>query len=559
VTDVGSDVDFICLGAGIGGLTAAITAHDLGLSVLVIEKSDQLGGVAAYSSAQIWAPATHLTAQQGVQDSWEAGYEYLEWLAEGTADPVLLERMCRTIPEVVEAMEKAGVRWVPLDLADNYWPEAPGSLERGRYIEVESFDGKQLPEELRHIVRKSPTNLFSNHEIFHELGGPPNRLSWDLELAAQREADDIRFQGSALAAYQVMALHRRGIPVLTEAIVTEVVASDGRVTGVVAQVDGEERRFHARRGVLVAMGGYDWNPELTLRYDGRKEPGSRAPRSVTGDHFALLEPLGAETVLVPREAGLGFREPPEHVGDTRERFMPFWSGWPHSITVNRTGRRFGDEGRASARSDSHPPSYARAQAVDESGEQPNFPCWGIFDSQYREKYPIGRVLPGAPLPECFVEAPSLAELAEKLGIDAAGLEDEVARVNEFARAGEDPDFGSGQHKWAHYQFGDPTWKPNPNLGPIEKAPFYGVRLELVQAALTQVGLRTDVESRVIGADGEPIEGLYATGNSMSWRDMGVNYHSGSANMRGMVWGYIAAQHAAGGVDAATPVGAAAGE
>jgi 3-oxosteroid 1-dehydrogenase len=182
---------------------------------------------------------------------------------------------------------------------------------------------------------------------------------------------------------------------------------------------------------------------------------------------------------------------------------------------------------------------------DANGEPVNFPCWGIFDSQYREKYPVGRALPGSPLPDTFVSAPTLGLLADRLGIDPRGFEDAVARFNGHSHAGHDPDFGRGRCRWAHYQFGDPTWQPNPNLGPLEKPPFYGVGLGVVQAALTQAGLRTDTDARVINTDGDPIPGLYATGNSMSWQDMGANYHSGSANCRGMVWAYIAARHAAG--------------
>src|SRR3954447_17863296 len=166
MTAIESDVDFICLGAGIGGLTAALLAHDRGLSVVVLEKSDQIGGVAAYSSGQTYAPAALFAEQAGIDDSWQAAFEYLLWVSKGTASPEYLEKLCPTASEAFAYTEQAGVKWCPLNLPDNFWPDAPGSIERGRMVETEAFDGGELPEELRGIVRRSPTNLFSNKEIF---------------------------------------------------------------------------------------------------------------------------------------------------------------------------------------------------------------------------------------------------------------------------------------------------------------------------------------------------------------------------------------------------------
>jgi 3-oxosteroid 1-dehydrogenase len=542
---VTSGYDLVCLGAGIGGMTAAITAHDHGLRPIVLEKSDQLGGVAAYSAGQLWAADTYLAHEAGLQDSWQEGFAYLDWLADGTADHDMLETFCRTAPEVFAFMHReAGVEWRLLDLADNHWPDAPGTKERGRFIEPAGIPGDRLPPEWRDLVRRSATSLFSNHEVAYELGGSANRATWDPELTAQRQRQDLRHQGSALAAYLVIAVHERGIPMLTDVDVTELILEDGRVGGVVATIDGEPQRLRAARGVLIAMGGYDWNPELVLRFDQRTNFGSRAPRSVMGDHFALVEGLDPAIMTLPRASGLGYKEPAEQTEDHRDHWHPFSSGWPHAMVVNRAGRRFGDESRSGGGQGPHRPATVAALDLDAGGQPVNMPCWGIFDSQYRAKYPIGRGGPDAPLPAPFVSAPTVEELAERLGIDPAGLAATLADFNRHARDGRDPAFARGTNRWAHSQQGDPRMSPNPNLGPLDVGPFYGVPLTFVAAALTQAGLRTDTSARVMDIDGRPISGLYASGNSMAWRDLGSVYQSGTSNARGMVWGYIAARHAA---------------
>jgi 3-oxosteroid 1-dehydrogenase len=537
------EVDFICLGAGIGGMAAAIKAHDLGLSTIVLEKSDQLGGVAAYSSGQLWCAGNHLAVAAGIEDSWEEGYTYLQWLGDGTSDLDMLRTFALTAPEAFEYFEReAGVRWCLLDLADNYFPEAPGAKPTGRFVELEPIMGGALPAELRGIVRHSPTSLYSNDEVYFKMGGHPHRATWDVELADRRREQDIRYQGSALAAYFVLAVHERGIPMLTNVDVTEVLVDAGAVVGVAARVDGEERRFLASKGVLVAMGGYDWNEELVLKYDKRDEVGSRAPRSVTGDHFALLEELAPAVHTVERGTGLGFVEPAEMDELGKKRWQPFYTGWPHTIVVDESGRRFGAESN---------PGGSGGPAADgivsrifdlKTGEPRHWPCWAIFDSQYRSKYAIGRANPRDDLPDCFVSSDSLAD---ELGIDPDALVQTVQRFNVHAREGRDPEFGRGENVWSRSQFGDPWMEPNANLGTVESPPYYGVRLQLVAVALTRAGLLTDGRARVLNEGGDVIPNLYAVGNSMAWRDLGRNYHSGTANTRGMTWGYIAAAHAAG--------------
>jgi 3-oxosteroid 1-dehydrogenase len=527
--------DFVCLGAGIGGLTGALRAHDLGLSVIVLEKSDQVGGTAAYSSGQQWVAGSYVEEEAGIEDSWEEGFRFLTWLAGGTADPTLLEKFCRTAPQVYEFLgREAGVRWCIFDIPDNGWPDAPGSKKSGRCTELEVFDGKRLPEGWRHITRHSPYSRYSNNEMYHELGGLPNRHTWDPRETKRRTEQDLRFQGSALAAYFVSAIADRDIPMHVNVENRALIVEDGRAAGVVVAIDGEERRVLADRGVLIATGGYDWSPDLVKQFDGRNGFGSRAPQSVTGDHFALMEPLEPKLATVSRPHNLGYREPGEISIGGKDRWQSLYTSYPHAILVNRFGKRFTDESTNSSKSE-----------TDNMGEPINTPCFAILDSQYRKKYQVGVVRPGEPLPAAFVEAQSLGELADELGIDPAGLEETVATYNENVRRGVDPDFNRGTTRAAQIRFGDPWMKPNPSLGPLEEPPFYGVSLSPVGVSLTQTGFVTDEYARVVDTHGKVIAGIYAVGNAAAYLDVGSTYHPGTANTRGMTWAYVAAEHAAG--------------
>lgn len=534
------EFDFVSLGAGIGGITAAITAHDLGLSPVILEKSDQVGGVAAYSGGQLWVAGSHVAAREGIADSWELGYEYLTWFSAGTADPELLRRYCTAAPAALKFLEeRAGVRWHSLGIPDNQWPTAPGSLPAGRFVEPEPFEGEALDPEWKPLVRMSPTSYFSNEEMYLEMGSHPHRHSWDWERANARQAADVRLQGSALAGYLVKAILDRRIPVLLNVTVEELLVEGPSVTGVRATADGRARTIRGRRATLIAVGGYDWNPDLVERFDNRTGLGSRAPRSVTGDHFGLVAPLDAELASVTRSFGFGYREKIAEEPGGRERWMPFYTGWPHAMMVDHSGSRLLDEsgGHTDFAQLLREEPERRQQVLDSR-------FFAIFDTQYFAKYPIGGRRPAEALPDYFRRAGTLRELALDLGIDAAGLEATVARFNRHAAAGSDPDFGRGENAWSHAQFGDPHHEPNPNLGPIVEPPFYGIELHIVGMGITQTGIKTDDLGRVLNGRGA-IPGLYAAGNSMAWRDLGANYHSGTANSRGMTWGYLAAQDAAG--------------
>jgi 3-oxosteroid 1-dehydrogenase len=264
---------------------------------------------------------------------------------------------------------------------------------------------------------------------------------------------------------------------------------------------------------------------------------------INGANFRLAGPLGARIASVPDITSLGILVP----GEEDEEGKPLWRsalpviGQPHTIVVNRAGRRFGNE--AFYRS-----FYYMIDIID-GGDQthPNFPCWVVIDSQVREKYPFASLTPGQDWPEGFgAQASTIAELARKIGVDVAGLDETVRRFNGHAEKGHDPDFGRGSHPWSAWMCGDPNHKPNPNLGPLLKPPFYAVALHRMGGtAIPSAGLLTDQHLRVLDWNDKPVEGLYAAGNSVARMETGAVMQSGISNARGMTHGWLAARHATG--------------
>jgi 3-oxosteroid 1-dehydrogenase len=359
----------------------------------------------------------------------------------------------------------------------------------------------------------------------------------------RRLMNDERCLGPGLAAYFVKGALDRGIPMHTGVNVVELIADGERVVGVRGVKDGRDIFVKANKGVVVAVSSYERNQDYNKTLAHQLDLGSMVFGTVDGANFRLMGMLGARTAKVPDITMAGFRVPGEEQEDgsplTRSAMQPI--GLPHTIVVNRQGRRFGNE--AFYR------EFLYKIDIIDGGTQthPNFPCWAILDSQAREKYPFGSVMPGTDFPEGMAtQADTLAELARKIGIDPGALEETVARFNANAERGEDPDFGRGTHLWSAYMSGDKYHKPNPNLGALAKGPFYAV--ELVRtggSAIPAAGVVVDQHQRVISWEDKPIEGLYAAGNSVARLETGAVMQSGVSNARGMTHGWLAGLHVTG--------------
>jgi 3-oxosteroid 1-dehydrogenase len=538
------EVDLVCVGSGLGSITAAMAAHDQGLSTVILEKAPKLGGVCAYSGGEVFVPCNHKMAAEGKPDAPDQARAYLDFLAGGYSNPALAQVLFETGPVVARwAEEKAGVKWKIIDkFPDYHYPHAPGTVAHGRYLEVELFDGRELGEWQKKTYLTPHMPLGISHDELFAWGGLATILKWDFALMGKRMSRDIRGMGPGMMGYFVKAaVIDRKIPAHVSSPVRELIVEGGRVVGVRAQRDGGDVRIRARRGVVLAIGGYDWNAKLTRYYEQLPEWHSMCQPSVEGDNVVLGGEIGAAFARVPSyNLGMfyGYRIPgEEHEG--KPLYRASWEGgYPHALWVNRAGVRFGDE---SFYRDYLP----RVSEWDgQRQEHPNYPPFLIFDQNYRDKYAFATYLPGMEAPEeVLARGATPRELAAKLGIDGEALERTIAEFNRHAVNGVDPQFKRGSYPWAAMMTGDKSM-PNPNLGPLDRGPYYGVKLTPVGVGINSVGLETNGHAQVMHVRGHAIGGLYAVGNSAAALDIGAGYQSGLSNLRGMTWGYVAGRHAA---------------
>ncbi|HEX3188971.1 MAG TPA: 3-oxosteroid 1-dehydrogenase [Streptosporangiaceae bacterium] len=544
------EVDVVVAGSGAAGMTAALTAAHFGLSALVIEKAGSFGGSTARSGGGIWAPGNSVLRAAGVADTPEQARAYLAYVAE-EVPAARREALLEYGPEMLGlVLAKTPVRfaWVP-GYAD-YYPEAPGGLSAGRSIEPVPLDGRRvLGAELARLARPylpSPVAITQAEYRWLSLGRHPRGVRAAARVAGRAARARLRGQrvlsmGQALAAGLRAGLVASGVPVWLDTPLTGLEVAGGRVTGVRATRDGELLQIRARRGVLIATGGFERDEQMRRRYQ-RGPIGTEWTTGAagnTGDGIRAGLDLGAATGLMD-DAWWG----PSIALPGGPYFCLAERSLPGCVLVNGAGQRFVNESAPYV-------DAVHAMYDADTPQNPHIPAWLIFDQRYRDRYVFAGLPPHRPLPrrwyaaESVVRADDLAGLAQAVGVDADGLVKTVARFNEFAAAGRDEDFGRGDSAYDRY-YGDPRLA-NPNLAPLARPPFYAVKI--VPGDLgTKGGLRTDEQARVIREDGTVIEGLFAAGNA-SEAVMGRSYAGAGATIGpAMTFGYIAARTMAAAAD-----------
>lgn len=539
------ETDVVSVGSGVGGLSAAVTAAESGCRAMVLERTDQVGGVTAFSLGEVWVAGNHLEAALGIEDSVASGYRYVRRLAMGYANDIAVLNQAVHGPAAIAFFEQAiGLKLtVVRDCPDYYYGYSNDSLAEGRLLEAEPFAAEQLGE-WQERTRVSPHVMYGfTHEDIARNGGSANLRNWDFSAMAERLQKDERCLGPGLVCYFVKGALDRGVELRTGVEVTGLIGDGQRVIGVKAIQDGQNIHIKANRGVVLAVSSYERSPVFTRTLGQQLDVQSVIMPEVDGAHLRLAGMFGARIARVPDVTMLGFSIP----GEELREGVPMWrnamafAGLPHSMIVNRAGKRFANE--AFYRS-----LYFAVDSIDGATQQhPNFPCWMVIDSQAREKYPLASIMPGMEIPgEVGISAPTLAELAARAGIDAQGLEQTVRTFNAGCEEGRDPDFGRGSLPWGAYMSGDRFHQPHPNLGPLKQGPFYAVPLHrLASSGIAAAGVVIDEHSRAVGWDGEIIDGLYLAGNSAARLDNGAMMQSGMSNARGMTQGYLAGRHAAG--------------
>ncbi len=554
-------VDLLIIGSGAGAMTAGCVVADAGAEALLIEKGKQFGGSSAMSGGGLWVPCNHLAKAAGVEDDMDTAWTYLRGCVGEDVPEERLRAYLEIGPRLVKYLcEKTRSDFVVLDEYADYYPRVTGSKPGGRSLDPASFDGRVLGDELLNMRASATQQLIMGRismtipEARVSLSRTPGwmgvigrlfmRYLFDIPWRFKSKRDRFLAMGGALVGALRASLMDRDVPVWLDSPCRKLIVEDGRVVGAEVERHGRTLRIGARKGVLLAAGGFEANQAMREKYLPKPtdERWSSANPNNTGDIIQMGIELGAALDFMD-EAWWGpamiFPE------NDRAHFAVIELSLPGSVFVNKKGERFVNE--ASPYGDKVQAMYAKNNADAET-----VPSYLVFDSDFRKKYPIGPMLPGAQQPDFmvkksvrdqFVKADTLRELAGKLGIDADGLEATVARMNEYAKTGKDVDFGRGDTVFDRY-YGDTAVTPNPNLGPIAKAPFYGIKCYPGELG-TKGGLVTNERAQVLKEDGSVIPGLYAAGNC-SAAVMGRSYPGAGATLGpATTFSFIAAHDALG--------------
>jgi succinate dehydrogenase/fumarate reductase flavoprotein subunit len=556
----GLSFDLAVLGAGAGGMAAAVFAALEGQRVLLVERTEYLGGTSALSAATTWVPGTRLAATVGADDSREKVSGFLDRAVGNRAPKALREAFLDAGPEAIHTLlDRTEVQFRARPFHPDYLYELEGSTSCGRALEPEPFDGRALGPDLALVRPPIPEftilggMMIDRDDIRHLLRMRQSlesflyaaRLIANYGLARLRGPRDSRLlMGNALIGRLFAAARRLGVTILTRATVTDLTVDDGAVTGIVVAQDGVSRRLATTRGVVLASGGFTRHPRLRQEMLPAPTPEwSPAAPGHTGELHDIVLGLGAH--YGTGQAQNAFWAPVS----VRRRKDGSTAAFPHFVldrskpgvvAVGRDGRRFVNESR------SYHEFVGAMYAANREGS--TIPAFLIADSVALKKYGLGMVRPGGRGLKPFlddgylVQADTLAGLAARLGIDAVGLAETVEKMNCYAATGDDPDFYRGVTVYERAN-GDPNaGTRNPTLGPIGTGPFYAVRLWPgdIGAAM---GLVTDTDARVLREDGNPIPGLYAVGNDAQSIMGGVYPGPGITIGPAITFGYIAARHA----------------
>lgn len=548
------EVDLLVVGAGTG-MAAALAASELGMSVLIVEKSHYVGGSTARSGGALWLPASPVLRAAGTGDTLERARTYLRAVVAGSAPDArsdgFLEHESATVDMLTRATPMR-FTWCR-DYAD-YHPEEPGGSPTGRTCECRPFDASVLGKyrnRLQPGVMKPPAVPMpvtsADYRWMNLMARLPRKA---LPLIVKRVAQGVggavlgrRYLagGQALAAGLFAGVLRAGIPIWTDTALARLVVEGQRITGAVVTHEGREITVTANRGVVLAAGGFDHDMEMRHKFQSATlgKNMSLGAETNTGDALRIGQDFGAaidsmnQAWWFPAVAPLPGGAP---------KVMLAERSLPGSFIVDHTGKRFINEATDYM-------SFGQRVLERERSGDPVESMWIIFDQQYRDSYVFaGQLYPRMPIPDGWFDAgiahraESVAALAPMMGVPHDEFLATVQRFDESAAAGDDIDFQRGRSVYDRY-YGDPTVTPNPNLRPLRKGPFYAVRMVLSDLG-TCGGLRADDRARVLREDGSVMEGLYAIGNTAA-NAFGATYPGAGATIaQGLVYGYIAAHDAA---------------
>jgi succinate dehydrogenase/fumarate reductase flavoprotein subunit len=555
--------DVLVAGSGAGGFAAALTARLLGLDVLMVEKEPLFGGTTAYAAGVIWVPVNSHQKAAGVTDTREDALAYLTHHVGNRLDRARAEAFVENAPRMLDLFEREGFAAFTLAPAwADYHPDEPGGSQGGRSLVPDDYDGKALGRwftklrppistmtafggmmvgrnDLPHVYRMTRSMRSALH-----VGGMVARYAFD-RLGHSRGTRLVN--GNALVARLAVNAFRRDIPLWLSSPVVELIYSDNRVAGAVVEREGKHQKINVRRGVVLACGGFPANDELKRRVYPHVAAGknhiSLPPSGNTGDGLRLAQSVGGTfhgevhqpaawtpVSLVPQPDGSIVPFP--HFFDR---------GKPGYIGVDRRGRRFVNEAMSYH---VFVPAMIEACRDDREAE-----AWIVCDHAAIRRFGLGALGPAPMSMRPFLRSGyikrgnTVQELAGSCGVDPAGLVRTIEAFNGPARLGEDPAFRRGSDAYQRFN-GAAGHTPNPCIAPLDKPPFYAVRVIPGELG-TFAGIQTNASAQVVDADRRPIAGLYAVGNDAASVMGGTYPGAGITIGPAMAFGYIAGRELAG--------------
>ena len=552
-------VDLLIAGSGGGGMVAGLAALDCGLQPLIVEKQALVGGSTGLSGGIVWLPNNPLMRADGIADSHEDGLAYLaDVVGEigAPSSPQRREMFLTAGYEMINFLIRKGVALIRCAGWSDYYPNHKGGNESGRAVEGIPFDAAELgswsdkvqPPLAKNYGYAVLTNELRSVQYFNRA---PKAFAVATRVFLRTAAARVRRRrlltnGASLIAQMLKILIELGDgnpPLWTNTAMDDLIVEDGRVLGARIIRDGTPLNVEARKGVLLAAGGFGHNAEMRRRYSGDQPNEAKWSIANAGDTGEVLQTamrLGAKTDLLDEAWWL----PSVFIANGGAAAASLGSGRqrPGAIYVDSTGRRFCNESN----------SYVEVGKAMYANKA--VPCWMIFHDGYVRRY----VISGNPLklskrdqqlPPELIEsgavkrAGTVGELAREIDLPADELARTVARFNRFAAKGLDPDFGRGQSAYNDC-LGDPGYRPNAAVGPLDRAPYYATRVFPADVG-TCGGVITNEYAQVLDEQDQVIDGLYATGNTTA-TVMGRTYPGAGASIASsMVFGYVAARHAAG--------------
>ena len=562
------DCDLLVIGSGAGGLSAAVTAAHLGLRVIVAEKDPQYGGTTAWSGGWMWIPRNPLANEAGIREDIDTPLSYLRHELGDKFD----ERRARSFlehgPRMVDFFRRrTALQFIDGNAIPDFHGHTADAATGGRSVCAAPFDGRRLGERLHdlrpplHETTLWGMGIASGAELRHFFNALHQPASfwyvakkvlrhWRDWLVHRRGTQLVN--GNALVAGLARSLLDQGGQILVGSPATRLLKNDGRVTGAVLHTPQGAVHVQARCGVVLACGGFPHDVqrkrELLPHAPTGQEHWSAGNRGNTGDGLRLGESAGGLVArdLVQAAALAPVSLVPRADGSTAHFPHLIERAKPGLIAVTARGLRFGNE------ANSYHDFMQALLAATPAGHKPE--AWLVCDHAFIRHYGLGAVKP-APMPLTpwlgngyLKRGDTLAELAHACGIDAERLQATVQRYNAMCTEGKDLDFAKGETPYNRIQ-GDAMRAtarglPNPCMGPIERGPFYAVKVVMGSLG-TFAGLRSNAQAQVLDARQQPIAGLYAGGNDMNSM-MGGHYPAGGITLGpAMTFGFIAAHHMAG--------------